>query len=56
MPPSGQSDALAASIRILGLAVGDATGRDIYPIPDMDLDGLPELLVGAPGGVTDSEA
>jgi hypothetical protein len=46
LPVSG--DVLSAQLRVTGAAAGDGAGFGVAVVPDVTLDGLPELLIGAP--------
>ncbi len=47
-PVSGQLDAGQAYATYLGEAAGDNAGRTVGPAGDIDGDGVPDLLIGAP--------
>jgi hypothetical protein len=59
-PTSGTLYLNAAGVGLLGEAEGDQAGWSVATAPDIDGDGLPDLLVGAPfhvvGGATDAGA
>lgn len=48
-PVSGSAHNIEGNVRLYGAAAGDAAGSVLTAAGDLDLDGYPDLLLGAPG-------